>query len=255
MDPTLVPTRIVNGTVSKCVKQQEGILTNGESVTWLAQEILLQSDVRSYFRSCLKPNLIFLWSVRLDRTTGECPRKVSKNSSVPEALHWRNVHDDCTEEMCTMIISRADILVPCIWLCGWWTFISGFGPVQSWFSDLEFADMEICEVTWEPQNLPIGRARCHTSLSKVWLGAGPRLKYLTTAWMTLGWVLGSPCLTASISSFRTTFCLRNLSKSISWTVMLCTLAAIFQKRKTLRGHVITPWGEECWVITSKVVIL
>ncbi len=72
-----------------------------------------------------------------------------------------------------------------------------------------WSDLRTTELTYWPCTMR------HTSLSKVWLGAGPRLKYLMTAWMTLGWVLGGPCLTASNSSLCTMFCLKNLSKSIS----------------------------------------
>ena len=92
----------------------------------------------------------------------------------------------------------------------------------------------LCGVTWEPLTYCLW-AILQTSQSKFWLGAGPKLKYLTTAWHTQGWVWGNPYLEALISSFLAMFCLRKESRSSSWTEMVRTLAAILRRKGK-------PWG-------------
>ncbi len=100
---------------------------------------------------------------------------------------------------------------------------------------------ECCGVTWEPLTY-CPWAILQTSWSKFRFGAGPKLKYLTTAWHTRGWVPGKPCFVASISSFRTMFCLRKLSKSSSSVEMLCTLDAILERKENLEGSRDHPMG-------------
>ena len=101
---------------------------------------------------------------------------------------------------------------------------------------------QLCGVTWEPLTY-CPWAILQTSRSKFWFGAGPKLKYLTTAWHTRGWVLGKPCFEASISSFHAMFCLRKVSKSSSSVEMLCALEAILErKEKNLEGSCDHPMG-------------
>ncbi len=69
--------------------------------------------------------------------------------------------------------------------------------------------------------------------------------------------LREPLGKASIANFRAIFCLRklriSLSSCVSWLMLPCVVAMTVKERaRTTRGHVITPWGEGCWVISSKI---
>ncbi len=99
----------------------------------------------------------------------------------------------------------------------------------------------------------------HTNRSKTWWGAGPRLKCLTMAWTTRGWVLGLPCTCDSSSNLQTMFCLRNPRSSISSLVIVRTLAAMFFfQRGKLQGvtwSCDTPMGGGMQAKASKILIL
>ena len=98
-------------------------------------------------------------------------------------------------------------------------------------------------------------AIAHTSRSKFWWLVGPKLKWATVACTTRGWVLGLPCWWASRANLRAMFWCRKLKMSVSSWVIGCTLVlfdAMTKRARTTRGHVITPWGEGCWVNSSKI---
>ncbi len=113
-------------------------------------------------------------------------------------------------------------------------------------------------VTCEPLTNYWPWATCHTSLSKLRWDTGPRLKCWITALSTWGCVLASPWAWASNSNFLAMFWRRKLSKSISsgvigcWTHPGLATMTVKESMKTTKGHMISPWGEECWVITSKI---
>ncbi len=115
-----------------------------------------------------------------------------------------------------------------------------------------------CGVTCKPLTYCWLCAMRHMSLSKLRLLAAPKLKWSIMALRTRGWVLASPWVCASIASFQAMFWHRKLRRSISsgvigWGICLMLAAmTVKESARTTKGHMITPWGEECWVISSKI---
>ena len=114
-----------------------------------------------------------------------------------------------------------------------------------------------CGVTGEPLTVYCPWATAQTSLSNSRCEVGPKLKWALTTLKTCWWVCGSPWVWALITNFLAMFCLRKLSISlsscVSWWTLPCAVAMTVKERgKTTKGHMITPWGEECWVISSKI---
>ncbi len=126
------------------------------------------------------------------------------------------------------------------WPCGDLRILHDVVTVPSLQETTVWGDMN-----WEPRNSP--KKECARRWTKLWKtpwGAGPMLKYNTTACTTQGSVLGNPCFWASSQSFLMTFWCRNDKSSVSSKVIsLASAAAIllWKSRKTRsHDHMTTP---------------
>ncbi len=112
-----------------------------------------------------------------------------------------------------------------------------------------------CGVTWTT-HLQMVWAKRHTKWSKMLCGAGPQLKYATTAWTTLGSLWESPCLSASSHRQWIMFCLRKDKSSVSSNVIMRpSAAAIFQKENLQESRDHPMGGGGMLGKLSKIVIL
>ncbi len=134
-------------------------------------------------------------------------------------------------------------------LFGWFPWKEGFnaGAIQWLLRDrpLPSSSLETgCGVTGEPLTGYCPWATAQTRWSKLRCEVGPKLKCWITALNTLGWVLGSPYLWDSISSFWAIFWCRKLKTSTSSGVINLWADAMLKREstRTTRGYVITPWG-------------
>ncbi len=99
-------------------------------------------------------------------------------------------------------------------------------------SSVGWHELRTMKLTWKEW------ASWCTKLWKSPWGAGPKLKYATTAAITCRSLLSLFWVATSSSSFLIMFCLRKLSNSISAVVIILTWFVAILKRKTSRGHVI-----------------